>query len=90
MAFPSRSSQIVREGTPDSHQGKASTPTMGGLIILISLGIASLLWCDLKNPYVWAVLLVTAGYGQVVLSMFAGTVPSNRSPVVSVPDGSNR
>ena len=38
---------------------------MGGLIILISLGIASLLWADLKNPYVWAVLLVTAAFGTI-------------------------
>jgi phospho-N-acetylmuramoyl-pentapeptide-transferase len=38
---------------------------MGGLIILISLGIASLLWCDLRNPYVWAVLLVTVGFGAI-------------------------
>jgi phospho-N-acetylmuramoyl-pentapeptide-transferase len=58
--------QPIRTDGPESHLlTKKGTPTMGGLIILISLGVASLLWCDLKNPYVWAVLLVTAGFGAI-------------------------
>jgi phospho-N-acetylmuramoyl-pentapeptide-transferase len=58
--------QPIREDGPQGHLlTKKGTPTMGGLIILISLGIASLLWCDLKNPYVWAVLLVTVGFGAI-------------------------
>ncbi|MEZ5959814.1 MAG: phospho-N-acetylmuramoyl-pentapeptide-transferase [Hyphomonadaceae bacterium] len=44
---------------------KKGTPTMGGLIILISLGISSLLWADLDNPYVWSVLIVTIGFGAI-------------------------
>ena len=58
--------QPIREDGPQGHLlTKKGTPTMGGLIILISLGIASLLWADLKNPYVWAVLLVTAAFGTI-------------------------
>jgi phospho-N-acetylmuramoyl-pentapeptide-transferase len=42
---------------------KAGTPTMGGFMILAGLVVATLLWADLENPYVWTALLVTAGYG---------------------------
>ncbi|OKH88203.1 phospho-N-acetylmuramoyl-pentapeptide-transferase [Thalassospira sp. TSL5-1] len=56
--------QPIREDGPESHLlTKKGTPTMGGLLLLISTSIATLLWADLKNPYVWAVLLVTIGYG---------------------------
>jgi hypothetical protein len=52
--------QPIRADGPEGHLlTKKGTPTMGGLIILISLGIASLLWADLQNPYVWSVLVVT-------------------------------
>ena len=44
--------QIVREGTPDSHLGKASTPTMGGLILLIATLFSTVLWARLDNRYV--------------------------------------
>ncbi len=58
--------QPIREDGPAGHLlTKKGTPTMGGLIILISLGISSLLWADLKNPYVWAVLVVTVGFGAI-------------------------
>ena len=58
--------QPIREDGPASHLlTKKGTPTMGGFIILFSLAIASLLWADLTNPYVWAVLLVTFGFGAV-------------------------
>ncbi len=58
--------QPIRSDGPEGHLlTKKGTPTMGGLIILISLGIASLLWADLGNAYVWAVLAVTVGFGAV-------------------------
>src|SRR5215813_9910692 len=58
--------QPIREDGPQGHLlTKKGTPTMGGLIILISLGISSLLWADLRNPYVWAVLVVTVGFGAI-------------------------
>ncbi|HVK81347.1 MAG TPA: phospho-N-acetylmuramoyl-pentapeptide-transferase, partial [Verrucomicrobiae bacterium] len=58
--------QPIRTDGPEGHLlTKKGTPTMGGLIILISLGISSLLWADLQNPYVWAVLLVTLSFGTI-------------------------
>jgi len=57
-----RVGQPIREIGPD-HQAKAGTPTMGGLLILLSLGVSVLLWADLRNPFVWMVLGLTAGYG---------------------------
>jgi phospho-N-acetylmuramoyl-pentapeptide-transferase len=58
--------QPIREDGPQGHLlTKKGTPTMGGLIILISLMISTLLWSDWKNPYVWAVLLVTVGFGLI-------------------------
>lgn len=55
----------VREDTPETHLKKRGTPTMGGVLILLSLGISTLLWADLTNGYVWAVLGVTLGFGLV-------------------------
>ena len=57
--------QPIRADGPQSHLAKRGTPTMGGLMILISVGISVLLWMDLANPYVWACLLVTAGFGLI-------------------------
>jgi phospho-N-acetylmuramoyl-pentapeptide-transferase len=58
--------QPIREDGPQGHLlTKKGTPTMGGLIILIPLTVASLLWADLDNPYVWAVLVVTLGFGAI-------------------------
>ncbi len=58
--------QPIRTDGPESHLlTKKGTPTMGGLIILIALGISALLWADLRNPYVWAVLVVTVGFGAI-------------------------
>ncbi|MBY0562579.1 MAG: phospho-N-acetylmuramoyl-pentapeptide-transferase [Hyphomonadaceae bacterium] len=58
--------QPIRTDGPEGHLlTKKGTPTMGGLIILISLGISSLLWADLSNAYVWAVLAVTLGFGTI-------------------------
>ena len=55
--------QPIRADGPQSHLAKRGTPTMGGLLILISVSISVLLWMDLTNPYVWACLLVTVGFG---------------------------
>jgi phospho-N-acetylmuramoyl-pentapeptide-transferase len=54
---------IRAEGIQRHIVEKAGTPTMGGVMILAGLGVGTLLWADLSNIYVWAVLLVTAGYG---------------------------
>ena len=57
--------QAVRDDGPKSHLTKAGTPTMGGAMILIAIGITMLLWGDLKNDYVWVTLFVTLGFGAV-------------------------
>src|SRR5262249_15740525 len=57
--------QVVRDDGPQSHLSKRGTPTMGGTLILFALVIPTLLWCDLRNGYVWLALLVTVGYGVV-------------------------
>jgi phospho-N-acetylmuramoyl-pentapeptide-transferase len=57
--------QPIRTDGPQSHLAKRGTPTMGGLLILISVTISVLLWMNLANQYVWACLLVTAGFGLI-------------------------
>ncbi|WP_333793951.1 phospho-N-acetylmuramoyl-pentapeptide-transferase [Hyphomicrobium sp.] len=57
--------QPIREDGPQSHFSKKGTPTMGGLMILASVTVATLLWSDLSNAYVWVVLLVTLAYGSI-------------------------
>ncbi|HEY5492770.1 MAG TPA: phospho-N-acetylmuramoyl-pentapeptide-transferase [Gemmatimonadaceae bacterium] len=57
--------QVVREGTPDSHAGKGTTPTMGGLIILVATLLPTLLWMRLNNRYVWIALLVMLWMGGI-------------------------
>ena len=57
--------QPIRTDGPQSHLAKRGTPTMGGLLILTSVAISVLLWMDLRNPYVWACLLVTGGFGLI-------------------------
>ncbi|MEX6211840.1 phospho-N-acetylmuramoyl-pentapeptide-transferase [Providencia huaxiensis] len=57
--------QVVRSEEPESHFSKRGTPTMGGLLILFSITVSTLLWARLDNPYVWCVLLVLVGYGIV-------------------------
>ena len=57
--------QPIREDGPQSHLAKRGTPTMGGLMILTALGVSVLLWMDLTNPYVWACLAVTFGFGLI-------------------------
>ena len=61
-----RGGQPIREDGPARHLvEKKGTPTMGGVLILVSLTASTLLWADLRNGYVWAVLLLTLGYGAV-------------------------
>ena len=63
--------QPIRDDGPQAHiVKKQGTPTMGGVLILVALGIGTLLWADLANPYVWITLFVTFGFGAV------GNVPS--------------
>ena len=57
--------QPIRSDGPQSHLAKRGTPTMGGLLILVSVAVSVLLWMDLRNPYVWACLLVTGGFGLI-------------------------
>ncbi|MBK18554.1 MAG: phospho-N-acetylmuramoyl-pentapeptide-transferase [Rhodospirillaceae bacterium] len=58
--------QPIREDGPETHPlTKKGTPTMGGLLILIAVCTATLLWADLQNRYVWAVLIVTLGFGII-------------------------
>ena len=57
--------QPIRHDGPETHLKKKGTPTMGGLMILISCIISTLLWADLSNIYTWVVLFVTIGFGLV-------------------------
>jgi phospho-N-acetylmuramoyl-pentapeptide-transferase len=60
-----KAGQVVRSDGPQTHLTKAGTPTMGGVLILLSVAIATLLWADLHNRYVWLVLAVTLGFGAI-------------------------
>ncbi|MDX2436137.1 MAG: phospho-N-acetylmuramoyl-pentapeptide-transferase [Acidobacteriota bacterium] len=60
--------QAIREEGPAHHKVKAGTPTMGGLLIVTSVVITTLLWADLENPYIWTVLLVMLGFGSIGLA----------------------
>ncbi len=57
--------QAVRTDGPQTHLTKSGTPTMGGALILIGIGAATVLWADLANRFVWAVLIVTLGFGAI-------------------------
>ena len=73
--------QSVRDDGPQSHLTKAGTPTMGGALILVSIGITTLLWGDLSNRFLWAVLVVTLGFGAI------GWVDDYRKVVEGNPKG---
>ncbi|ALM86377.1 phospho-N-acetylmuramoyl-pentapeptide-transferase [Bordetella sp. N] len=73
--------QAVRAYGPQSHLVKNGTPTMGGALILISIGISVLLWCDWSNRFIWVVLLVTFGFGAI------GWVDDYRKVVYRDPEG---
>ena len=57
--------QPIREDCPESHLTKKGTPTMGGLMMLFSIGVSTLLWADLSNQYIWVTLFVTFGFGAL-------------------------
>jgi len=57
--------QMVRDDGPESHFSKAGTPTMGGALILVAIGVSTLLWSDLGSRYVWVALLVTFAFGAI-------------------------
>ena len=57
--------QPIRADGPQTHLAKVGTPTMGGLMILASLFLSLMLWMDLSNPFVWACLAVTGGFGLI-------------------------
>jgi phospho-N-acetylmuramoyl-pentapeptide-transferase len=71
----------VRDDGPQSHLIKAGTPTMGGALILVSIAITTLLWADLRNRFVWVVLLVTLGFGAI------GWIDDYRKVVYRSPKG---
>jgi phospho-N-acetylmuramoyl-pentapeptide-transferase len=73
--------QAVRTDGPKTHLIKSGTPTMGGVLILISIAISTLLWSDLSNRFIWAVLWVTLGFGIV------GWVDDYRKVVYKNPKG---
>ena len=73
--------QAVRDDGPQSHLTKAGTPTMGGALVLLSILITTLLWGDLSNRFVWAVLVVTFGFGAI------GWIDDYRKVVKSNPKG---
>ena len=55
----------IREDVPEQHFKKIGTPTMGGLMILLSVTISTLLWSDLHNHYIWMILVLTIGFGLI-------------------------
>lgn len=57
--------QHIREEGPKSHQKKAGTPTMGGVMIIISIVVPTLLWTNLRNPYVWIAMFALVAYGAI-------------------------
>lgn len=57
--------QPIREDGPETHFVKAGTPTMGGSLILFSLVLSTVLWCDLTNGFIWMLLSITVGFGVV-------------------------
>jgi phospho-N-acetylmuramoyl-pentapeptide-transferase len=73
--------QAVRQYGPESHLVKNGTPTMGGVLILIGIGVSTFLWADLSNRFVWVVLLVTLGFGWI------GWVDDYKKVVYRDPEG---
>jgi phospho-N-acetylmuramoyl-pentapeptide-transferase len=76
--------QAVRTDGPQTHLTKSGTPTMGGALILIGVGFSTLLWADLGNRFVWAVLIVTLGFGMI------GWIDDYRKVVHKNPKGCRR
>ncbi|HHC24992.1 MAG TPA: phospho-N-acetylmuramoyl-pentapeptide-transferase, partial [Desulfobacterales bacterium] len=57
--------QYIQEDGPENHHKKAGTPTMGGVLIIFSVVVSTLLWTNLTNYYIWAILLVTVSYAFI-------------------------
>ena len=57
--------QVIRQEGPQTHRAKAGTPTMGGLLILTSALVPTLLWANLTNPNIWIAVIATAAFGAV-------------------------
>ncbi len=57
--------ETIRTDGPETHKKKAGTPTMGGSLILFCLAVSTLLWCDLRNQFVWLTLMVTVAFGAI-------------------------
>jgi phospho-N-acetylmuramoyl-pentapeptide-transferase len=57
--------QVIRHEGPATHRTKAGTPTMGGLLILTSAFLPTLLWADLANPFIWIAVIATAAFGAI-------------------------
>lgn len=57
--------QAIRDNGPESHKKKIGTPTMGGVFILISIFLTTILWADLTNPYIWILMVVLLIFGAV-------------------------
>jgi phospho-N-acetylmuramoyl-pentapeptide-transferase len=57
--------QSIRSDGPETHKKKQGTPTMGGGLILVGIFVPTLLWVDIMNPLIWAVLFITLGYGAI-------------------------
>jgi phospho-N-acetylmuramoyl-pentapeptide-transferase len=57
--------QHIREEGPKSHQSKAGTPTMGGVLIVLSIVLPTLLWANLRNPFIWLLILSTVAYAGI-------------------------
>ena len=73
--------QPIREYALQTHLSKSGTPTMGGVLILLAIGISTLLWVDLSNRFVWIVLIVTLGFGAI------GWADDWRKVVLKDPEG---
>jgi len=73
--------QPIREYGMQTHLAKKGTPTMGGALILLSIGLSTLLWFDWTNRFVWIVLIVTLGFGAI------GWVDDWRKVVLKDPEG---
>ncbi|MEM7651182.1 MAG: phospho-N-acetylmuramoyl-pentapeptide-transferase, partial [Pseudomonadota bacterium] len=65
LKLKQKEGQPIREDGPETHFAKAGTPTMGGLMILVSVTISTLLWANLSNPFIWICLMVMVGYGLI-------------------------
>ncbi len=73
--------QVVRNDGPQTHLSKAGTPTMGGALILLTIGVSTLLWANWDNDYIWVTVLTMCGYGAI------GWVDDYRKLVLKNPKG---